>query len=357
MFQIECLPARYGDSLWIEYGKRSNPHRILIDGGLASTYDILRARMDLLFQGQRHFDLMVVTHIDADHIEGLIPLLADKYLRFSTDDFWFNGWKHISKNPNTLGAIHGEFLSTLIEERHFFWNQRFRGDAVVVIDEPPEKTLDGGMKITLLSPRLDALRKLKPIWKREVEKVGIEPGNLPAARARLYETPRLLPKNILGETGTGLEELARQENKSDRSVANASSIAFLAEHEGKSCLFAGDAHPTVLVESIKKLLKRRNQDRLSLDAFKVAHHGGSKNLSSELLTLLDCKHFLFSTNGERFGHPHKETIAKILIQNLSSPNLCFNYRSPANNAWDDQKIKEAHCYTTTYPEEKIIIEL
>ena len=33
MFRIKMLPARYGDSLWIEYGREANPHLVLIMAG------------------------------------------------------------------------------------------------------------------------------------------------------------------------------------------------------------------------------------------------------------------------------------------------------------------------------------
>ena len=44
MFTIEMLPAAYGDCLWIEYGDRRSPRRILIDGGISGTYDAIVER-------------------------------------------------------------------------------------------------------------------------------------------------------------------------------------------------------------------------------------------------------------------------------------------------------------------------
>lgn len=362
MFRIKMLPARYGDSLWIEYGRPANPRRVLIDGGLASTYDTLRSRLLGLLSSQRHFDLMVVTHIDADHIEGLITLLADRLLDFTTDDFWFNAWRHFSPAPRSLlGPLHGEYLSAMIDERRFNWNRAFRDfptssayahPPVVIQDDClPVVTLDGGMKLTLLTPDLPALAKLKRVWKREVQQTGLETGDLPAWKARLYDTPRLLPASLLGDGAPGLEALASQANPRDHSVANGSSIAFLAEYDGKSCLFAGDAPPDKLCSSLRRLLASHpGQDRLSVDAFKVAHHGGSKNFTPELAGLLDCPRYLFSTNGERYGHPEKETIARLLVAQRSPCQLFFNYCSPANHAWADPHLKTRYHYQAEYPD-------
>ena len=77
MFRIEMLPAAHGDCLWIEYGSGSTVHRILIDGGPAHAYPALRERILHLPADERRFDLLVITHIDADHIEGIIRLLLD----------------------------------------------------------------------------------------------------------------------------------------------------------------------------------------------------------------------------------------------------------------------------------------
>ena len=49
MFTIELLPAAQGDAIWLEYGPAAQPHRILIDGGPAPTYEGgLRQRITVL---------------------------------------------------------------------------------------------------------------------------------------------------------------------------------------------------------------------------------------------------------------------------------------------------------------------
>jgi hypothetical protein len=59
MFSVDMLPAGHGDALWIEYGDRDHPHRVLIDGGTGPTYDVLRARVASLPPDDRRFELMV----------------------------------------------------------------------------------------------------------------------------------------------------------------------------------------------------------------------------------------------------------------------------------------------------------
>ena len=97
MFTVEMLPAQNGDCLWIEYGKGANRHRILIDGGRSPTYQELARRIHQLDASERHFELLVVTHVDSDHIQGIIPLLqADFGITYG--DVWFNGWKQLAQS-------------------------------------------------------------------------------------------------------------------------------------------------------------------------------------------------------------------------------------------------------------------
>src|SRR5271166_3132648 len=89
------LPAGHGDCLWIEYGDPTR--RILVDGGPYYSYKHLRNRIEQLDVGDRHFELLIVTHIDADHIEGILRLLQEpQHLGVSFDDVWFNGATQIN---------------------------------------------------------------------------------------------------------------------------------------------------------------------------------------------------------------------------------------------------------------------
>ena len=75
MFRIELLPAGIGDAIWIEYGDPANPKRIVIDGGPAPSYQKgLLARLERLKKTDPKaiIDLFVITHIDADHIDGCL---------------------------------------------------------------------------------------------------------------------------------------------------------------------------------------------------------------------------------------------------------------------------------------------
>jgi beta-lactamase superfamily II metal-dependent hydrolase len=341
-FDIEMLPAGHGDALWVEYGNGAATHRWLVDCGTQQTARFLAKRVDEVPPNERMLELFVMTHIDADHIGGALPFFGAvrQGLRFA--DVWFNGWRHLS---GVLGARQGEMFSSAIQDLELPWNVWRDGGAIFVDgDALPAQTLPGGMRLTLLSPAAAQLRKLAPVWERELKRFGLVPGGHVDYSRFLRGAP---------STSTDVDALADESFADDTAPPNGSSIAFLAEFEGAAVLFGADAHAKVLVDSIRRLLRARGEDRLKLAAFKLAHHGSQNNVSAELLQLLDCPRFLLSSNGDHFFHPDRQAVARVIKygrgETDTRPALHFNYRSRYNEVWDRDDLKERYAYSARYP--------
>lgn len=347
MFRITMLPAGRGDSLWIEYGKPSRPHALLIDAGLTKTASAVRRQLER----QAKLDLLVVTHVDLDHIQGILPLLRKPPAGMEVNDTWFNAWQHLPGADQLLGPKEGERLSELITKRKWQWNGAFGGRAAAVSDkakaEFPTCTLPGAMRLTLIAPRLKRLRELLPVWQEKIEEAGLVPGK--AGRVLEEDMEYEEDEGLLGAAAVTVEKLAARKFTDDPSKANGSSIAFLAEFEGKRCLFAADANAADLERAVRRLAEIDGTDKLELDALKVSHHGGSHNTSPELLDSLRCRHFLFSSNGDKHKHPSKEAVARVLVHGgPGRKELIFNYRSSYNAQWDDVKLCKKFAYKVRY---------
>jgi hypothetical protein len=344
VFRIEMLPALHGDALWIEYGETDDLHRVLIDGGPVTTYKSLAERLARVPGNERFFELIVLTHVDGDHVEGLVRLFADKPLPFSVDKVIFNGWRQMERSHGLLGALQGEFLSALLVNRAASaWDPDAAPWVVLKDGALPSLELPGGMKLTLLSPDAPRLQAMAKAWKKAVDKAGLQPGDLEAAWTKLAQRKKFLPKKGLLGAAPDLDRLLQDQFKIDAAKANGSSIAFLAEYAGKSALLLGDAFPDVVAASIKRLLKARGQRKLKVDAVKVAHHGSKNNTNDELLALIDCPSYLISTNGAQFRHPDKACIARIL--KVGKPaRLVFNYRSEFTRPWLDRASQQKYGY-------------
>jgi hypothetical protein len=362
-FHIEMLPANQGDALWIEYGKAGIKRRIIIDGGPLTAYKAFENRFGMLPDGDKRIELIVISHIDTDHIEGIIRLFAQKRNQWpiEPEDIWFNGWRHLEAATD-LGGLEGDFLSALICRRAFAeWNKAFDKEAVVVLpDKPlPEITISDGMKLTLLSPNPEKLKKLADKWRKDVAPHGLEPGDLDGAWEQLAASAKFqLDTGTLGSDQDFSMQLAKQ-LKIDQSLSNGTSISFLAEYEGKSCLFLSDAHPDIICDSLKMLIPE-GKKQLRVDAVKMSHHGSRHNISKEMMKLIDARHFLVSTNGAIHKHPDEAAIATVINLSGQKPEIWFNYRTKYTLPWSKVPVNSDKEFISHYPisgKEGIVIEL
>lgn len=344
MYNIHLLPASYGDSILIEFGSTSSKY-ILIDGGPFDNFDELIAGLKRVAPKLKTLELLVLTHIDIDHLDGIITMLNREKLPFKIKEVWFNGYDQIEKFGDTLGALQGEYISLLIKKKKLVHNKSFNGNAVFIPDYNKLPIIKiGGMVLTLLSPGKAALEKLHNTWKKEIKKLG----NNPDFAKKLGNDKRYASDDdILGDPS--IEELQNSSVSADSSVPNGSSIAFIATFNGKSCLFAGDATSDYLLKAIDPLIKKSKKDKLKIDAWKIGHHGSKRSTLERLMQKIDCKKILVSSNGKKFKHPDKETIAKLLIKNGPNIQFYFNYKTTFNEMWDDSNLRQQYKYKAYYP--------
>lgn len=354
MLSIDILPARHGDCLWLEYGATARPTRILIDGGPGFAYRALRERVAALEPGQRRFDLVIVTHIDGDHIEGVIKLLRDTELKLKVEGIWFNGAPQIAALPMaptaaSYGAIQGEYLGKLIRETGIPWNAPFGGEAALA---GTRVALPGGASATLLSPTHDHLVRLRRSWNAELAEAGIEPDASERDMARLQAIRRLAPPPSFG-TGPGaydIAALAGRPFEPDTALANGSSIAILFEFQERRLLLLGDAFPEVVEAQADRIIAAQHQRLLHVDMVKLAHHGSRANVSPSLLGKLECERYVVSSDGTYFRHPDAEALARVIYRSAPGVTLMFNYRSTLTAPWSDPELQQKYRYMTVYPE-------
>ncbi len=376
MFTIEMMPANEGDALWIEYGADGEePRRILIDCGRKTAYRSVRDRLKAAAAAGAPltFELFVISHVDDDHIYGAVCLLGDDHLDPDrVEDVWFNEWRHLNgeKVPpsDALGPLKGEFFAGILRERRFNWNAEFCHRPIVVpADGPlPTCTLDGGMQITLLSPTWPGLQRMRTKWYKDLTAPDapdpLQPGDWEKA-LEILETKSPLQPDALGDNWLDtwnpakFHDYATAPFSEDKTEANGSSIAMLAEYEGKSALLCGDAHPTALISSIDRLRKERGiAGRLPVDAVKLPHHGSARNTSDDLLSRIRCKKWMFSTNGGTHHHPDPEAVARIITA-ANNPTLFFNFDSEESRVWRDSVFAPGIQFNPQYGDGYLIVPL
>jgi hypothetical protein len=369
-FAVEMLPAGHGDALVVEWGA----HRMLIDAGTFHSWDDVRARLK-----QRRsdaYELFVVTHVDEDHIGGAIALLDDPDLRHRVSSVWFNGFVHCdaprleregSGVLNVLGPVNGEQLTKRIRNTGLDWNEPFAwgpvarsrgvdiGGPVVVPDDGalPALDLPGDARLVLLSPTFDRLERMAGVWEKDVRKAGLVPGEGDADHNKapspfdkdVDELPPVIDRDAL-------EAMASQ-RKRDQSAANASSIAFVLEFDGKRVLLAGDAHPSVLAASLVRYGAMVGEPVPRIDLVKLSHHGSGANVSATMVKKLQCDRFLISSNADNFGHPDDSALARLILAGDVPSTFYCNYRSPRTLAWSRRSgdVEGAPAPVFTLPKE------
>lgn len=93
VMKIDILPAHNGDCILVEY----SPNRyILIDGGYVDTYwNHLLPKLNIIAEAGGVLDVVVVTHIDSDHISGIVKMFEEDELPVRVGEIWYNGYRHI----------------------------------------------------------------------------------------------------------------------------------------------------------------------------------------------------------------------------------------------------------------------
>jgi len=388
--QLNMLPAGEGDAFHLQWGPENDRRQLIIDMGVRATGRNLRSHIKSLPEAERSFDLLVVTHVDTDHIYGVLSALVDPVAvtGFVFDDVWFNGWTHLNGGSvdsfapsctgtdahllaearahlfgtelESYGGRQGEEFSIWLRQQP--WNRAFQGGPVVRPDDQvgPPVSLAHGLTLTVLGPTLDQLAALKPEWRKAVAD-ALKKGTLSGDDVHEDLVPtdlepmgRRKPRKPRLDSAQQLKKLADTDFESDSTAANGSSIALLAEYEGDKVLFAGDAHPAGLVEALSRLSPN---EPLELSAFKLPHHGSKNNVSRELVEAVRCRHWLISTNGIKHYHPDAEAIARVL-QYGDRPDagaeksiLLFNEPSTFNGWWSDENWGRRFCYEAHYGDE------
>ncbi len=293
--RLELLSAGRGDSFVLFWGN-DLANYILIDGGIPRTYKEIRKIANSI----NSLKGVILTHVDYDHIGGLLKIFNDEQIVSK-----FKGPVYVNtpdliltpKKESKVGLVHGENLRSLLKER--------KVDFYAALFDPDlsnEIKIDG-LTLKLLSPNKEILEKLVATWNAELIKQNEKKEKVTESKVSLRK------KNF-----QSFDQIVEQDEGTknwERDLINASSIAFIAEHNNKSILFLGDAHPDVLCNCLESM-GYSHKDRLEIDIVKISHHGSKNNTTSRLLNLLRTNRYIISTNGAGpYYHPHREAIVRI----------------------------------------------
>ena len=360
------IPVDNGDCHFIRLIDGEDQYVIMVDCGLFN--NSVQAYIES--ECRKHIDILVVTHIDDDHIKGVITML-NKYKdddAFQIDRIWFNSYqstgteetrkltheetevilrlksdlKHKLK-PYT-GEISTNQSMTLAEtilsvpKYEKAWNLR------AITTSTPVQRLGRWGKISFVSPSPERLKDLmkdyaKWIYEHLYRKLGANEKyegseNIFEILVRYADVNKhILSEGQVSAAETLTEYLLREKSKPSRlddSPTNGSSIAFVWKKGRHRILMLGDAWAD---EVTRGLLKAFSKGRYPLlfDFVKVSHHASAANTTSTLLDHIYSKDWFISgyTNSKK---EHLKTVSRIILQpfisnRVNMRNLHFNCKT------------------------------
>ncbi|OMP68728.1 MBL fold metallo-hydrolase [Domibacillus epiphyticus] len=361
--RLEVFKANRGDCILVSCEGETTTN-ILIDLGVKDTYvDCVQKRLEEIQSRGEHLDLLVLTHVDDDHIGGALPFLKDNGShalsnKISVRDIWLNSYRHLSHkrtaedinervrnsmarqivisdtNEETkISATDGTTVAGMLYKHHYPWNCAFDGQAVIERKKPI--IINQEVKITVLTPTVEQIAALQRVWleelKRKFPEIIFNDDEI-LDDAIFYASHYLEDEYVFDDVESisrGSLDINEGRFSEDPSVINASSITFILEFLNKRILFLADSPPSVLLHQLQALYPEMSPEHpLYFDAVKVSHHGSKRNTCSELVKQISSERFIFSASG-KYGHPHMETVSRILLHSPYETirKLYFNYET------------------------------
>lgn len=344
MFSLEALQAKHGDALLLHYGPEDNPQMLMIDGGPPTVFaktllprlaqiadfkgvDTLRAR------------LVMVSHIDSDHIAGILDLMKhideDGAPFIDIQSLWHNSFddsldtaelgllQSLGAISNTVAASMGlshftrEVAAGVAQARTL----RDRADNLGLfvniggglegfISEGDLINLGNGTTMRVINPDRGQLLGLRTKWDGLANRL----------RDLTEEQRRIVLARVV-----------------DDSLANISSIVFHIEKDGNTMLLTGDARADTIISGLNAAGLLPN-GKASVDILKIPHHGSDRNVNTDFFRTVHAAHYIFSGDRQHSGsNPDKATFQMLTeAREDAAYTMYFTYDLPEIHEWIDE---------------------
>lgn len=314
--QIKLLQANYGDCIFLT----CDGFNILIDGGTRKTYWDLRDRrnpdkelkmlIDRLKSNHQQIDLLIITHVDDDHIGGILEWFENEYPEAGfVKEIWMNDDVELRDNtslqnsPKSAGSLINKWKGN---------GQPYNNDVVIGAEYDR-----GPFHIRVLAPMPEYRNAVAEKIHASLQNAGIS--------MEAYQKP--------------MKQLVEEEWKSDSiSVENRASIAIeLSVSEDEKLLMLGDANIQDIMKGLDYFYPNKDE-QIKYSTIKLSHHGSKNNFDPSFLDRVKADMYLVSTNGDKFNHPDKDVIAQIICKTDSS--IGFNYQNRIDLMFTDEDKKD-----------------
>jgi beta-lactamase superfamily II metal-dependent hydrolase len=348
--RLQMFQSGKGDCLLLS--NAAETARVLVDGGMPEAYrNHIAPAMGKLRAEKKKINLVYVSHIDQDHIGGVLKMLDDEvawrvheYQKKSGNAqheppkaprppeigaIWHNAFhEQLSKNageienllaasaPILSGAEIGKLreaahrqaqLATSIREAiqvsrrigekqlNIALNPQSSGRLMMRRDQQKPITI-GGMKLTILGPSTEYLKTLRKEWNdwlqsnKKALKTIRDTARKDEDRLGTTEVQRLMVTLTMQAEAFG--------DPSKVTPPNLASLTLLAEQNGQSILLTGDARGDQIVDGLRAVGRLADGAVFNVDVLKVPHHGSENNVDQDFCDTVVARDYVFCGNGE-----------------------------------------------------------
>jgi beta-lactamase superfamily II metal-dependent hydrolase len=338
-----------GDCLLLEGGTSG---LILVDGGVPESYrDHVAPAMAALRKKKRKLDLVYVSHIDEDHIGGVLEMLNQEmaWRVFEVQStlpgkhpkkpqvprppeirkIWHNAFQEqVRADPGDLeemlaamasilsGSAIGEVqeiarkqgelsssvkqaiqLSRRIGAKQLKIPLNPDADGKLMMRRANQGPITvGSMKLTILGPTEADLRELHKEWKKWLDKHQPQLKNIRTKAAK--------DESLLGNTDVSglMAGLALQAetfgDPGSVTPPNLASLTLFVKEGNQTILLTGDARGDQIVDGLKKTGIMPESGKLHVDVLKVQHHGAENNIDPAFCDAVTADHYVFCGDGD-----------------------------------------------------------
>jgi beta-lactamase superfamily II metal-dependent hydrolase len=369
---------------------------VLVDGGMRSSFN---EHVAPELTGLDKLDLVYVSHIDRDHISGVLQLMQD-LLDWRVFDFQHDSGNDHVKEPrhprppaverlwhnafhdqveDNAGAIEdalaasaailegaaelsgaarlqrdvatsikeGIELSKRVDPKLLGIpvNREF-GDKLAMVRDEPQRIDVGSIQFTVIGPFEEDLEKLRKDWNKWVAENGPEIKRL---REKMERDAARLATGDVGEFRDAVVERALELAASEASglgdrnsvtVPNLASLMLLAKEDGKRVLLTGDGSHVDILKGLEAAGELDGDGRMHVDVLKIQHHGSEHNIDEDFCKRVTADHYVWCANGDDENPDERAVQAVLDARAGESYKLWFNCsEEAAKRSGDPEHMK------------------
>lgn len=280
MFRVCSIGEGLGDCFLIEVGNEHEVIRILVDGRDGRQISEIESMLFPVGEKSTEINILIVTHIDHDHINGAIELMRRNPEKFKSTIIIYN---YVTKE--VISYSQAEKFENIIKDHVVYSTSR----------KCYPKILQGKMRLLSMHKRTNFHEQIDEIQKKIPVITFLSPDR--NGIDSVYEEYKM----------------KRPQNKSGSSVKiNKNSIVFLLEYEDKCVLFTGDAY----LQNIDRILaESKVMNEKKFDIIKMPHHGAERNNKgiADFAKKHECIRFIVTGECDWQGkkHPDEEILNDI----------------------------------------------